>query len=250
LNVDRAECDAKYLGLPMPEGCLTSAVFKSIEERCVKIISDWRERTLSQVAKEMLINSVAQALPAYMMSVFKILFGMCDALEKHTRAFWWGAANGKRKMQWIPWDVLVKPKSYGGMGFRDMRLFNQALLAHQAMQLISYLNSLCAQVLKAKYFTEGNVLNMALASDASPTWRAIEYGVELLKHGVINRIGDGQGTRIWRDNWIPRRPNLKPSGAIHTCRLRRVSQLMRLGSNEWDEGTLRRYFILGMLVKS
>jgi hypothetical protein len=128
------------------------------------------------------------------------------------------------------------------MCFRDMRLFNQALLAHQAMQLITYPNSLCAQDLKAKYFPQGNVLDMAPASDASPTWRAIEHGVELLKHGIINRIGDGQSTRIWRDNWIPRHPNLKPSGAILTCRLRRVSQLMRSVFNEWDEGTLRRYF--------
>jgi hypothetical protein len=63
-----------------------------------------------------------------------------------------------------------------------------------------YPNSLCAQVLNTEYFPQGNVLGMAPASDASPTWRAIEHGVELLKHGVINRIGDGQSTRIWRDN--------------------------------------------------
>jgi hypothetical protein len=33
---------------------------------------------------------------------------------------------------------------------------------------------------------------MAPASKASVTWRAIEYGIELLKHGVIHTIGDGQ----------------------------------------------------------
>jgi hypothetical protein len=148
------------------------------------------------VAKEVLLKSVAQALPTYMMSVFKVPFGIYDSLEKHTRAFWWGAENGKRKMQWIPWDVLVKPKSYGEMGFRDMRLFNQAHLAHQAMCLLIYPNSLCSQVLKAKYFPRGNLLGMAPAGDASPTWRAIEHSVKLLKHDVINRIGDGQGTRI------------------------------------------------------
>jgi hypothetical protein len=116
LNVNRVEFEAKYLGLPMPEGNLTGGVFKSIEERYVKRMSDWREHTLSHVAKEVLIKSVAQALPTYMVSVFKIPFGICDALKKHTRAFWWGVANGKRKMQWIPWEVLVKPKIHGGMG--------------------------------------------------------------------------------------------------------------------------------------
>jgi hypothetical protein len=65
---------------------------------------------LSQVAKEILIKVVAQALPTYIMSVFKIPFGICDTLEKHTRAFLWGGKNGIRKTQWIPWEILVKSK--------------------------------------------------------------------------------------------------------------------------------------------
>jgi ribonuclease HI len=193
--------------------------------------------------KEVLIMAVVvQALPTYVMSVFKIPFGLCDTMQKHARTFWWGSDRGKRRVQWIPWNVLIKPKSYGGLGFKDLRLFDQALLAHQAMRLITYPQSLCAQVLKRKYFPQSDLLDMAPAAEASVTWRAIEYGVELLKHGAIKRIGDGESTRIWRDNWIPRTPNMKPSDSIRVCRLRRVSQLMRPNSNEWDEGKLRRFF--------
>jgi hypothetical protein len=43
---------------------------------------------MSQVAKEVLVKSVAQALPTYMMSIFKIPLGLCDDMEKQTRAFW------------------------------------------------------------------------------------------------------------------------------------------------------------------
>jgi hypothetical protein len=38
--------------------------------------------------------------------------------------------------------------------------------------------------------------------EASPTWRAIEYGLDLLKHGIIWRIGSGSKVQIWRDPWI------------------------------------------------
>jgi hypothetical protein len=113
-----------------------------------------------------------------------------------------------------------------------MRLFNQALLAHQGMQLLTYPDSLGSRVLKSKYFPQGNLLDMAPAKEASPMWRAIEHGVELLKHGVIKRIADGESAHIWRDNWILRQPNLKMSGATHTCRLRRVSQLMKTSCNK------------------
>jgi hypothetical protein len=137
---------------------------------------------------------------------------------------------------------MTKPKNYGGLGFKDLRLFNQVLLAHQAMRLISYSDSLCCQVLKAKYFHNSNLLDMAPVGEASITWWTIEYGVELLKHGAINRIGDGESTRIWHDNWIPRMPNMKPYRPVRACRLRQVSHLMKRDSNEWDESTLRRYF--------
>jgi hypothetical protein len=76
----------------------------------------------------------------------------------------------------------------------------KALLAHQAIQLLIHLDSLCAWVLKSKYFPQGNLLDMASARDVSPTWREIEHDVELLKHSVIKRIADGGCTHIWRDN--------------------------------------------------
>jgi ribonuclease HI len=205
--------------------------FQTIEERCVKRMVDWKERTLSQVAKEVLIKSVVQALPTYVMSVFKLPLGLCDSLEKQSRAFWW-----------LPRQCLIRSKRYGGLGLKDMRCFNQALLAHQAMRLLTYPDSLCARVLKAKYFHHGNLHDMAPAAEASITWRAIEYGVELLRHVAIYRIGDGESVRIWRDKWIPRPPSLRPTGSRRTCRLRRVSQLIRQGTNDWDENRVRQFF--------
>jgi hypothetical protein len=99
LGVERSDFDGKYLALPMLEGRLRRGVFQSIEERFVKHMVDWKECTLSQVAKEVLIKAIAHALPTYAMSVFKLPFGLCDSLEKRARSFWWGSGGGKRKMQ-------------------------------------------------------------------------------------------------------------------------------------------------------
>jgi hypothetical protein len=242
LRVERIDFEEKYLGLPTPQGRLKRGVFQPLEMRFTKRMSAWREKELSAAGKEILIKSVAQALPNYIMSVFKLSDGLCEDLMKAIRAYWWGTSNGRRKMQWIPWKVLVLPKGQGGMGFKDLILFNQALLARQAWHLLVFPDSLCARVLKAKYYPLRNLLDTSFTSAASQTWRAIEHGLELLKQGIIWRVGDGESIRIWRDNWLPRHYGLKPIGSMRRCRLRRVSHLIDQSSNCWDEAAVRRFF--------
>jgi len=36
--------------------------------------------------------------------------------------------EGARKVPWIQWSYVCKPKSEGGLGIRDLRLVNLALL--------------------------------------------------------------------------------------------------------------------------
>jgi hypothetical protein len=189
LQVPNLTVEEKYLGLGTPEGRMCKDKFKTTKQRLVKRCSNWVEKNMSMAAKEVLIKSVAQAIPTYLMGVFKLPAGACDEITQIIRRFWWGEEGGKRKVHWIPWDKLLASKSKGGMGFRDMRKFNQALLARQAWRLVQFPESLCARVLRAKYFPNGELVDTVFTGNASPTWRSIEYGLELLKQGIVWRVG-------------------------------------------------------------
>ena len=45
----------------------------------------------------MLIKAVPQAIPVYIMGVFKLPLSLCDELSKIIRDFWWGSENGKKE---------------------------------------------------------------------------------------------------------------------------------------------------------
>jgi len=49
-----------------------------------------KEKILSQASKEILIKAIAQVIPAYTMSVFKLLDTLCDEITSMVWAFWWG----------------------------------------------------------------------------------------------------------------------------------------------------------------
>jgi hypothetical protein len=78
------------------------------------------------------IKAVVEALPTYLMGVFKLPFLVCDDLTKLVRNFYLRSKGGKRKTHWRSWEKLQRPKCQGGLGFRDFRVVNQALLARQA----------------------------------------------------------------------------------------------------------------------
>ncbi|KAK1628081.1 hypothetical protein QYE76_002396 [Lolium multiflorum] len=137
---------------------------------------------------------------------------------------------------------MMRPKDKGGIGFKDMRLFNQALLAKQAWSLLQQPDNLCAQVLKAKYYPQGLLTDTVFSGNASPTWRGIEYGLELVKKGMIWRIVNGASVRAWRAPWIPRESFLKPITRQGRCRLRWVSDFLN-PDGSWNEQLLDRWFL-------
>ena len=106
----------------------------------------------TQDGKEVLIKSVAQSIPTFIMSVFKVPLGLCEDLNRMVRNYYWGAEKGKRKAHWHAWHKMNQSKSQGGLSLRDFRIFNQALLARKAWGLLIHPDSLCARLLKAKCY--------------------------------------------------------------------------------------------------
>jgi hypothetical protein len=161
LQVESIEFDDKYLGLPIPEGRMKDDKFQPTKEKLQKKCSDWSEKYSSSAAKESLIKSVVQAITNYAISIFKFFVGLCDELTQIIRNFWWSDEDDRNKVHWMAWDKMTKLKSQGGIGFRDLRLFNQALLAKQAWRLIESPDSLCARLLKSKYYPNGELIGKA-----------------------------------------------------------------------------------------
>nr|ABF95850.1 retrotransposon protein, putative, unclassified [Oryza sativa Japonica Group] len=239
LQVETSTFESKYLGLPTPEGRMSAERFKAIKERLVKRLNSWVEKFMSLGAKDTLIKSVAQAIPTYVLGLFRLPVSTCEAYTKLIRDFWWGDEENKRKIHWTAWDIITRPKGLGGLGFRDLKLFNQALLGKQAWRLIQFPGSLCARILKAKYFPNCELVDAVFPGDTSPTWKGIEYGLELLKKGLVWRICDGNKVKIWRDQWVQRESSFNLIGKKNRCRLRWVSQLIRQEDKSWNEDLIR-----------
>lgn len=210
LNIIAETMNEHYLGLPVFVGRSRTHVFAYLKERIWQRIQGWKERLLSRAGKEILIKAVAQAIPVFAMGCFDIRKEMCNQISSIIARYWWNNQGKETSMHWVGWEKFVAPKEEGGLGFRDLHSFNLARLSKQGWRLLQHPESLCARILKAKYFPNTGVLDAKARDGCSYTWRSILLGVETLKHGIIWRVGNGQKINIWTDPWLPKEINRRP----------------------------------------
>ena len=202
LGVEVVQQYEKYLGLPSFLGKNKKTSFDKIKQRIWKKLQGWEGKLLSQGGREILIKAVAQALPTYTMSCFKLPLGLCHDIESLIRHFFGGQRGNNRKVNWIKWQELCKPKAQGGLCFKELLRFNDALLAKQTWRLLDEPDSLFYKVFKAKYFPNSSVMEAKIPSSASYAWKSIIKGREVIRRGAIWRIGRGESIRVWGDNWL------------------------------------------------
>ena len=82
LEVNNEALSDKYLGMPTDVGSSRNGAFKYLKDRVWKRVQGWMEQTLSSGGKEVLIKAVAQAIPIYCMSCFKLSRGLFKHIDE------------------------------------------------------------------------------------------------------------------------------------------------------------------------
>jgi hypothetical protein len=88
LGIPTEALGEKYLGLPTALGRNTNGPFDFIGERIRNSVAGWGERQMSCAARGVLLKSVAQAIPTYSMSCFKLPSKLCQKITSYISNFW------------------------------------------------------------------------------------------------------------------------------------------------------------------
>ena len=244
LGVQEIKFYEKYLGLPSLVGRGKKASFSYIKERVWRKLQGWEGKLLSQAGREVLIKAIVQAISTYTMGCFKIPLGLCYDIEAMVKKNFWGQRGDKRKIHWIKWSELTKSKLEGGMGFRDLALFNDSLLAKQAWRLIHNKDTLFYRIFKARFFPHCSFMEAKESTTGSYAWRSILKGREVIKMGSRFRVGNGKNIKIWQHHWLPiKHPPFVTSPIIESMVDATVDCLIDQNTRKWDAEMLEGVLI-------
>nr|XP_009800410.1 PREDICTED: uncharacterized protein LOC104246308 [Nicotiana sylvestris]XP_016445624.1 PREDICTED: uncharacterized protein LOC107770805 [Nicotiana tabacum] len=145
-----------YLGMPLGARSKSKEIWNSVIEKCVKKLSRWKTQYLSMGGRLVLINSVLDSIPTYMMSLFPIPGGIIQRLDKLRRSFLWQGNKEKKVFHLVKWKSIIVMKRQGGLGIKNLKNQRKTLKMKWLWRYSQELQTLWSKVIKAKYGEENN----------------------------------------------------------------------------------------------
>ncbi|CAN1824958.1 Putative ribonuclease H protein At1g65750 [Linum perenne] len=244
LGITSAFGGEHYLGMPSLIGRNRKIAFRFMKERVWQRLQTWRGRKVSNGGREVLIKAVAQAIPTYCMSVYLLPNLLTAELERMMNSFWWGTnGHGGGGINWMAWERTCVRKEAGGMGFRDLRSFNLAMLGKQGWKFQTQPDALVTKIFKARYFPRWDFLSAPPGHGPSYVWQSIRRSQQVVHRGSRWRVGDGTSIRVWEDQWLRNDNNLCiTTDKDDTLDGLKVCDLLIPGLLEWDRELVETLF--------
>ncbi|KAG6538552.1 hypothetical protein ZIOFF_003676 [Zingiber officinale] len=193
-----------YLGVPIISGNKRTVHFAPLLAKIQRKFQGWNLSRLSHGGRLMLIQSVLSSLPVYLLQVTQPPLEVLKKLEGVFASFFWSSVGHDRKVHWVAWKDICRPKQEGGLGIRRLSEVGAAL----AMKLwfrFREQSTQWARFLRRSYCGAVDPGVVTLRSNASPSWRRMIQTRAVAERQIGWIIGQGH-LSFWHDRWMERGP--------------------------------------------
>ncbi|XP_062086229.1 uncharacterized protein LOC133792343 [Humulus lupulus] len=118
-----------YLGVPLRPKKWKAIECDLILKNIILRLHVWASTHLSYAGRVQLVHSVLLGIRNYWMSIFLLPEGVIRGIDHLCRNFLWGEKGSRSKFYLSSWEQVCRPKSYGGLGFKEGPIWNKILLA-------------------------------------------------------------------------------------------------------------------------
>ncbi|KAH0751395.1 hypothetical protein KY285_004543 [Solanum tuberosum] len=192
-----------YLGMPLGNNHKELEIWDGIVEKTEKKLATWKTQYLSLGGRITMINSVLDALPTYVMSLFPLPAKVEDRLDKLRRDFLWLGNKEGKSINLVKWQTAQLSKKSGGLGIKNLGLQNRCLLSKWLWRFGKEGQALWKDVIVSKYGqTDSWTSNTVTSTYGVSVWRSIRNLWPKLARNICYKVGEGTRILFWKDKWI------------------------------------------------
>lgn len=114
----------KYLGLPLLQGRVKNSGFNFLIDKLKSRLSGWKGKLLNKPGRITLAKAILTSMLVYNMQFVWLPNGICDDIDRIIHNF----IRHKGETRRMNWNTIASPKGVSGLGVRQARLTNVAML--------------------------------------------------------------------------------------------------------------------------
>ena len=147
----------RYLRIPIISSKLNFHDCSPLVEKVSSRLSSWLNQCLSFAGRLQLIISVFTSIQVFWASHLCLPKKILKSIEQKFRSFLWNGVEVNNKGSKIAWSDICIPKKEGGLGIKDLSLWNKALMIIHIWILVYGTNNLWTSWIKAYHLKGTNL---------------------------------------------------------------------------------------------
>lgn len=224
-----------YLGLKVGGRINGIEGWSEVVERFKGRLRGWNAQSLSMGGRVTIINSILTALPLFCMSFLPLPKKVANQLSSLQRNFLWGGNLEAKKMAWLQWKVICKSKRAGGLGVKNLLLFNKALLCKWIWRFLVERESLWSRIIRARH-------GETFSGNKTGWWSKIIAMVgrsagDWFWNNLSQKLGNGNLISFWSGSWAGDKPLKELFPRLYQLCANREGTVRNMGrwvNNRWS----------------
>ena len=192
-----------YLGLPLMARKLKISEYSPLINKITGSMRAWSVKLLSFAGRLQLLRTVIFGTVNFWTSAFMLPKGCIKAIESLCSKFLWSGNLDKTGIAKIDWVTVCLPKEEGGLGFRNLLVWNQVQCLKFIWILLSSDTSLWADWHRSIHLSTRSFWTLSPAQSDSWVWKRLLKLRPLAAQFCFSVLGNGKKTSFWYDTWTP-----------------------------------------------
>nr|GEW28659.1 RNA-directed DNA polymerase, eukaryota, reverse transcriptase zinc-binding domain protein [Tanacetum cinerariifolium] len=144
-------------------------------------------------------------------------------------------AKGKAK---VSWEAVCKPKNQGGLGIKDLGVWNEVLMVKHLWNVAVKKDTLWVKWIYMEKLKGKSIWKAQHDSQSSVGWKNIMSLRDKVRKHIRRKLGNGKSVNVWHDRWCSVSPlsDFITTRDMYDARLRNectVKEVIHEGRWKW-----------------
>lgn len=194
------------MGLPLISRNLRSRDCQPLVLKIGRRLEVWSNKFISQAGRLQLISAVLQNINGYWSAHVFLPPPVIKKVQSMMAHFLWSGSLSNKCVHKVSWQECAVPKDEGGLGIKNLAVWNDSAILSQLWRVINQEDSLWIRWVYKYELCRKGFWTMSVPSKSSWAWKKILQHRNMALRFISYTPGEHSRFLLWHDPWLNGKP--------------------------------------------